>query len=178
MEIDDVQKGLISCLEELIEKDQFLLVHDVSERAISHRLGVYLTQYFIRFDVDCEYNSNIEADNGRKYIVFLKEQAEKLGLLRIKEVDEELIYRAVFPDIIVHKRGKNGSTNNTLIVEIKKTSSKIKNDYDLEKLKAYTSSDDENNLKYFIGAFVYIEAGNDKNGYTVEWYRDGIEYKT
>ena len=177
MKINYVQKGLIKCLEKLIEKDQFLLVHDVSERSMSHRLGLYLTQYFNGLDVDCEYNSNVEADNGRKYIVFLKARAEELGLLRHDEIDEELVYRAVFPDIIVHKRGKNGSTNNTLIVEIKKTSSNIQNDYDLEKLKAYTSSNNGNKLKYFLGAFVYIEVGNDKNGYSVEWYRDGNRIK-
>jgi hypothetical protein len=173
MKIAYVKNGLIMCLKTLIEKDQFLLVHDVSERSISHRLGVYLSQYFKEFDVDCEYNSNVEADNGRKYIVLLKDRARELGLLRQDEVDEELIYRAVFPDIIVHKRGKNGSKNNTLIVEIKKTSSNSEYDYDREKLRAYTSDHDENRLKYLVGAFVCIGVGKKNHGYTLEWYRNG-----
>jgi len=173
MEIDEVKNGLIISLKKLTENDQFLLVHDVSERSISHKLGVYLSQYFKDFDVDCEYNSNVEADNKRKYIVLLKDRARELGLLKEDEVDEELIYRAVFPDIIVHKRGKNGSTNNTLIAEIKKTSSKSKHDYDHEKLRKYTSSDDENRLQYFLGAFVCIEVGKANNKYSIEWYDNG-----
>jgi DNA-binding transcriptional regulator WhiA len=173
MEVADVKDGLIICLKTLIEKDQFLLVHDVSERSISHRLGVYLSQYFKGLDVDCEYNSNVEADNGKKYIVLLKERARELGLLKQDEVDQELIYRAVFPDIIVHKRGRNGSTNNTLIVEIKKSSSNSRHDYDREKLRAYTSSHDENRLKYLIGAFVCIGVGKKNNGYSLEWYCNG-----
>lgn len=43
--------------------------------------------------------------------------------------------QAVFPDIIVHKRGNND--DNLLIIEMKKDSSREDNKRDLEKLRAF-----------------------------------------
>ena len=49
----------------------------------------------------------------------LKDVAAQYGLLREDEQDAEIVYRNVFPDIIVHKRGLND--HNLLIVELKKS---------------------------------------------------------
>lgn len=171
MNFKNVENKLFFALNKLKEKDIFLLKYDVSERAIAHKLALYLTPLFSNYDVDCEYNSNVEADSGKKYIVILKGIAERDGLLHKDEEDEELIYHNVYPDIIIHKRGHN--KNNLLIIEIKKSSSKISCDYDLEKLKRYTSPDDENILNYSFGAFVYIGVKNKMGKDRIVWFENG-----
>lgn len=56
MTSDEVRQRWESAVTRLFEKDNFLLKIDVSERAISHRLGMYLAEKFPLWDVDCEYN--------------------------------------------------------------------------------------------------------------------------
>src|SRR5688572_16675062 len=108
MEFTAINDMLIAAIEQVIAKDSHLLVHDLNERSISHRLAVYLTPMFDDFDVDCEYNGNVDAHNSRKYIHILSDRARDIRLLKNDTYEEELIYHAVFPDIIVHKRGRNG----------------------------------------------------------------------
>jgi len=53
----------------LLERDLYLLKKGLHERAISHRLAVYIEWLFGQwFDVDCEYNGNEEHESGRKII--------------------------------------------------------------------------------------------------------------
>lgn len=172
MDFDAVKQKLTEALNEVIEKDKHLLKHNLSERSIAHRLALYLTPRFPDFDVDCEYNGNVDANNRRKYILILKGRAEALGLIKKDEIDQELIDCCVYPDIIVHKRGKNGSENNVLIIEIKKSSSRVRGDWDAEKLARFTSNEYENNFVYQFGAFVLFQVGDNPH-YLVEWYRDG-----
>lgn len=82
-------------LEQFYEKDLNLFSYSkyVHEQAISFRIAHYLAKIFKYYDVDCEYNKNID-----KY----------------KEIDGGKIR----PDIIVHKRGNN--ENNLLFIEVKK----------------------------------------------------------
>ena len=104
-------------------------------------------------------------------IVLLKDRAQELGLLKEEdEIDKELIYRAVFPDIIVHKRGSN--EHNLLIIELKKSSSRISCDYDIEKLKRYTSPDYENNLNYSFGVLVYLGVADKLGSDRIEWFKN------
>lgn len=75
-----LEKAVRAAINLLFEKDAFLLRRNVSERAITHRLALHLTHFFPFHDVDCEYNSDIDAKKGRKYITFLLDQARGLGL--------------------------------------------------------------------------------------------------
>ena len=44
-------------MEKFIEKEAFLLENDINERAITHKLGEYLSGIFLpKYSVDCEYN--------------------------------------------------------------------------------------------------------------------------
>lgn len=172
MEFETVQQILIDCVNQVVSQDAYLLQHDISERAISHRLAVYLTPQFSGFDVDCEYNGNIEADSGRKYIRILQSKAQELGLQALNGDDGETSYRCVYPDIIVHKRGRNGPKNNLLVIEIKKSSSAIDGDWDAEKLTRFTSSMNDNSFNYQFGSFVEFNVG-ETNGFKVKWYKKG-----
>jgi len=72
MEFQEVNIALLSALDKLNEKDPFLLDHDVSERSIAHMIAIYLSESFGDYDVDCEYNSDIESDEKRKRIRYLE----------------------------------------------------------------------------------------------------------
>lgn len=175
MEFEEIKLKLINCVELVMKEDDYLLRHDISERAISHRLAMYLASKFKDFDVDCEYNGDIDADKGRKYIYILNARAKELGLQKIKGGNDEGTNRSVYPDIIVHKRGKNGSENNLLIIEMKKSSNQVNGEWDAEKLSKFTSSEDENRFDYRLGAFVKFDVGK-QIGYSVEWYRAGRKW--
>ena len=176
MGFDEIKNILIEAVKNVVMEDAYLLLHDINELAITHRLAMYLTPQFKGFDVDCEYNGNIDANNGRKYIKLLNYRYRELGLVRVKDSDEESIDRRVYPDIIVHKRGKNGEENNLLIIEVKKSSNPINGEWDAEKLSRFTSKEDENNFGYCFGAFVRFEVGHHIGFKEVEWYKDGKKY--
>jgi hypothetical protein len=172
MEFDVVNQKLTEALREVLDNDQHLLKYDINEPAISHRLAVYLDSKFPGFNVDCEYNGNIDADSGRKYIHILKRRAKQLGILKEGEEEQEFLYRCVLPDIIVHKRGHNGSENNLLIIEVKKSSNSNKGDWDAEKLSRFTSSEYENSFNYRYGVFVKFTVEKELN-YSIQWYQNG-----
>ena len=171
MVFKEVENKLLVALSMLKSNDEFLFEHNVSERSIAHKFAQYLSILFKGYDVDCEYNSNVEADSGKKYIGLLKDIAAHYGLLREGEKDAEIVYRNVFPDIIVHKRGLN--SDNLLIVEMKKSSSNISCDYDIEKLNRYTSPEYENTLNYAFGVLVYLGVADKSGDDCIVWFQNG-----
>jgi hypothetical protein len=173
MEFKQIEKILNDALIKVFEHDIFLLKNNINEPSITHRLALYLENEFEEYSVDCEYNGYVEADNKRKYINIIQQRAEELGLLRDDELDRELINRAVFPDLIGHKRGENVAGSNLLIVEVKKSTNRVEDDYDQEKLRRYTSKDNENNLNYHYGVFVKFNIDQAKPDYSIKWYQDG-----
>jgi hypothetical protein len=56
--IEDVLERFNAALDMLQNRDSYLLAMDVSERAITHKLGEHLQQLFPVMHVDCEYNRN------------------------------------------------------------------------------------------------------------------------
>jgi len=171
MDFRKINEKIICALDILITEDEYLLKNDISERSISHRLAQYLSTLFPRFNVDCEYNGNVEADSGKKYIFLLKKTAEKYGLLKRDEKENEVVTRHVYPDILIHKRGK--SDHNILIIEIKKSSSDISIDYDIEKLIGYTSQENENSLNYTYGVLLIIGVKDKFNEIKIQWFSGG-----
>ncbi|PWA08296.1 hypothetical protein [Flavobacterium laiguense] len=174
MEDLSIRKLVIEATEKVIEKDSWLLKNDISEQCISHRLGIYLQEKFAEYNVDCEYNGDIDRMNNKKSISILKENLKEIGLLREREesdLEKEFTKRAVFPDIIIHTRGTN--ENNLCILEVKKSTSSVKFDYDFLKLKAYTSNFYGNNLKYRIGIFVNAIIDVENPRFEFSYYKEG-----
>lgn len=144
MEESEVREKLIRALNMLVENDVLLLSYNVNERSISHRLAVYLEREFDDWHVDCEYNR--EMDNPKR--------------LNLQEIDSEstdTFGKTVFPDIIVHRRGEQ---NNLLVVEMKKTTSNIKDDFDFCKLRAFKEQ-----LGYKFTAFVKMKTSLNDTGF-------------
>ena len=67
MEFYLISYYLHTALELLLSQDSFLILNNVNERSISHRLACYLTELFPDYDVDCEYDSNVQADREKKF---------------------------------------------------------------------------------------------------------------
>ncbi len=172
MEFTVIKRKLEEALQELLQRDRYLLEHDINERTIAHRLAIYLEGRFEGFNVDCECNGNVDAENGRKYVHVLKAKARQLHLPGIHAGDDDLERRSVYPDVIVHRRGLNGSANNLLIVELKKSSNPDQGNWDAEKLVRFTSGEYENSFNYACGAFARLIVG-DNPSVSAEWYQDG-----
>src|SRR5579875_1720763 len=123
-----LKNAVTKAIEQLYEKDSYLLAHDVNERALSHKLACYLQQAIEEWDntwhVDCEYNR--DHDNPK--------MLKRLSLASTTVTSTDIQATTVYPDIIVHKRG---SRENLLAIEIKKASNRRSRNHDYEKLRAF-----------------------------------------
>ena len=160
MEIEVIRKKLLCSIDLLLDRDCFLLKYDVHERAISHRLALYLESHFAGFDIDCEYNNDLDSKRGRKEVRYGEATATFL----------------VYPDIIVHHRGKNGPAHNILVAEIKKTTSLSREvQHDTEKLISCTSDKQGDHLKYSHGALITVGVRDNVGKAVVEWFGNGTK---
>ena len=135
MEENEVSQKLTNALNHLVHNDAFLLESNANERSISHRLAVYLEHEFIGWDVDCEYNRQMRDPKRLHLNIEPNNSADTVG-------------KTVFPDIIIHRRG---TSDNLLVIEIKKTSSTITDDFDLHKLSVFKTQ-----LGYQFTVFVKV----------------------
>lgn len=93
-------KCVFDALQKVQSQDELLLKLNASERAVAHRLAVYLEEMFLGYSVDCEYN--------------LQDMGDIKNLSYTKN--------GIYTDIIVHHRGNND--DNLLHIEMKKTSNR------------------------------------------------------
>lgn len=173
MNDDKIISKINEALEILLCKDEWLLNNDLSEQSISHKLAEHLQVIFNEYDVDCEYNGSINDMYSRKKILLLTQKLKEHNFLKESEendIEKEFTERAVFPDIIIHKRGTNDG--NLCIIEIKKSTSKIQRDYDYLKLEAFTSYNNENYLKYQLGIFIVFHTINEI-GFEIQYFQNG-----
>jgi len=176
MNDNQIIQALESAISNLMTKDEWLLLNNISERSISHKLAEHLQNLIKDYNIDCEYNGSVGQPNEKKKIIIVKEQLAGLGLLNISEQsenEEDLIQRSVFPDIIVHARGTQES--NICIIEIKKDTSSVPPDYDHIKLKAYTSNIIGNYLNYQLGVLIQFITGKEPR-HSMTFYKDGQEF--
>ena len=124
MKQPDVEMRIIKAKEKLLKKDRFLLRNDVNERSITHKLAQYLEKQFPGWDVDCEYNRVGKTPMNKK----LRLQAEP-------SCTNDTDAKTVYPDIIVHHRGKE--KQNLLVIEAKKKSNRSGPGRDENKLRSF-----------------------------------------
>jgi hypothetical protein len=151
----ELQRALFDALEELVEKDRYLLEHDLSERCIAARLAIYLQPRCEPYTVDVEYNRKGESP-------------KRLGLpadcSNFRDAHGESL---VVPDLIVHTRGEAGP--NLLVVEVKKTTNAEGPNCDRERVQAFL-----HDLRYRCAALVECETRAGRAPSTrVEWYEGG-----
>jgi hypothetical protein len=159
--------------------DAWLLENDLSEQSICHRIAFHLEALFADYNVDCEYNGDIDRKNNKKAISILKDELQQFGLLRdgeTSDLEKEFTNRAVFPDIIIHRRGTNDY--NLCSLEVKKSTSTVDYTYDFIKLRSYTSSRFDNNLIYQLGIFVEAVIEKQSPSFELRFYKEGKEIKS
>lgn len=136
----EIRKCITSALNKLMKYDEYLLRVDINERSLSHRLAMYLEPYFEGWNVDCEYNRD-------------HYDPKRLNIKRVNIYSNDTEAVTVFPDIIVHKRG---TTNNLLVIEIKKSSNRNSPVYDYKKLRAF-----KRELCYEYAVFIRVGVGDN-----------------
>jgi len=143
---------VVTALAGFYAHETFLLDKDVGERALTHRLAVYLEYQFAGWQVDCDYDR-------------LGERTLRLPHGTIISTDDHL-GKSIYPDIVVHQRE---IPNNLLTVEVRKTSNHQPLEHDQHKLQALT--DPHLWFAYWIGVFVTL----DKKQVTMsEVYTGGV----
>lgn len=148
----EVRSKVDASLDLLLKYDSYLLENDVNERSISHKLAVYLEEKFRDWNVDCEYNRHYD-EVKRLDMSDCRAEAPTLK-------DTEA--KTVFPDIIIHRRSTD---DNLLVIEIKKTTSSVSDDFDLCKLRAFKSE-----LNYHYALFIRFLTGDKGIGINrCEW---------
>jgi len=159
---DYLHRKVMCSIDMLIEFDHFLLKEKANERSVTHKLAEYLQQEFKDWNVDCEYNRMVNGEsNDPKRI--------KLPVENIKSNDTEA--KTVFPDIIIHKREKR---DNLLVIEVKKHDNRANLEFDVLKLKKFTSEE----LSYDYGLQLIFHTGPDyKKQPESNWYKDGIYFE-
>lgn len=135
---EEIESRIDSALHDLVSRDSYLLETGLGERCIAHRFAVHLANVFSEWDIDCEYNRN-----GHRFKELpLSEECRDL----FRKTDR------VVPDIVVHKRGKDGP--NLLAIEIK-IDGRPGEDCDLTKLCGYMSM-----IGYSFGLYVCFRSGH------------------
>ena len=105
----ELVKKIAAAMSSVEQRDRQLLESDDNERAVAHRLAVYLEQELADdfWHVDCDFTRQ-----GKERVH--KDVASSALLTPSKEGGDR---RLVRPDIIVHRRGPSGP--NLLVIEVK-----------------------------------------------------------
>lgn len=135
-------------LSELLVNDHDLLGINANERSITFRFAMYLQQHFPDWTVDCEYNRD-------------GTDPKRLGHLEIYPDSEDDEAKTVFPDVIVHRRG---TRQNHLVLEFKKSTSRVDRNIDLRKLRGYKKQ-----LGYEHALFVEVGTEGQAIIIMLEW---------
>ena len=159
MNLITVQARVDAALEAILLNDRHLLEYDVSERCLAARLSFYLQGVFPAYSVDVEYN---RAGQDPKRLQ-IPEQCANATNDKGKAL--------VVPDIIVHRRGKDGP--NALVVEMKKTTNPDDLGCDRKRVQAMRIQ-----LKYQFGVLIELEtrSGHEPSTRCVEWFYDQASF--
>jgi hypothetical protein len=112
---------VVAATSEFYAREGYLLEKDVGERALTHRLAVYVERQFAGWEVDCEFDR-------------LGERTLRLPRGTIVSTDDHL-GKSVYPDIVVHQRE---IPNNLVAIEVRKASNHQPPEHDQHKLRALT----------------------------------------
>ncbi|HEY0850441.1 MAG TPA: hypothetical protein VGD96_11035 [Bradyrhizobium sp.] len=135
---------VVKAIEEFYAREGLLFDKDLGERALTHRLAVYLERQFDGWEVDCDYNR-------------LGERLLKMPHGTIVSTDDEL-GKSIFPDIVVHRRTV---PENLLAVEVRKASNHQPIEHDQHKLRGMT--DPLLWFAYRVGVLLVLGKGKVKS---------------
>ena len=128
---------VISALGEFYAREDFLFEKDLGERALTHRLAVYIERHFPGWEIDCDYDR-------------LGERTLRMPKASIVSTDDHLA-KSIYPDIVVHQRA---IPNNLLAIEVRKAANHQPPEHDRHKLEALT--DPHLWFAYWIGVYLVL----------------------
>ncbi len=109
---------------------------------------MYLQEQLPDYHIDCEYNRD-------------GVEPKRIGHLDLHPDIEDTDGKTVFPDIIAHTRN---TKKNYLVIEIKKTTSRVDRNIDRQKLSAY-----KRDLNYQFALFIEFATDRQASIAQVEW---------
>jgi hypothetical protein len=149
MELIELKEKVQLALEALQRNEEYLLIKGLNERTIAAHLARYLAEQFPDYDVDPEYNGNVDNIGGKKL----------------------LSGSPVYPDIVIHKRGRN--SENLLIIEVKKTiNSGKQQEADEQKIIGYVGEGCE--FRYPFGLFLGIGTKKQTGRVRQDWFQGSV----
>jgi hypothetical protein len=142
---ENIFKKFLAALEAFYKKESLLVEYKVAERALTHKLAEHIQREFPEYDVDCEYNKVGEGDPKRLGWFMYETQGVRSHPCH-RDCDRCRRNKCViFPDIIVHHRGKS---ENLLVVEAKTAWSERSRKKDFKKLQELVNSEE---YQYSLG---------------------------
>lgn len=155
--LENLKAMFLAANRSFIENHASLLKRELSERCLCGALM-------------CELNKQLEKNACNNYYADIEfNRAFENTINNVKDLpDEEGTPKRVFPDIIVHSRGKV-TPDNLLALEMKKSTARREaKERDKNRLSLLTSSYP---YKYKLG--VYYEINFEEKQIIVEFYQDG-----
>lgn len=155
--LENLKAMFLAANRSFIENHASLLKRELSERCLCGTLM-------------CELNKQLEKNACNNYYADIEfNRAFENTINNVKHLlDEEGTTKRVFPDIIVHSRGKV-TPDNLLAIEMKKSTARREaKERDKNRLSLLTSSYP---YKYKLG--VYYEINFEEKQIIVEFYQDG-----
>lgn len=149
--------AIARALDMLFERDGHLFAVDANERSLTHRFGIYLQAELQDWDIDCEYNRN--GPDPKRYLPLL----ELMQRLAVQGDVTDTEGKTAFPDVIAHRRGR---PDNYLVMEFKKTSSRVDDEVDFWKLEAYKH---DPRLRYRFALFIELQVGAEPGVSRAVW---------
>lgn len=167
METTEILQRFDEAVYSLLINEENILNRRLNERVLSNRLADYLRPLFEDFDVDTEYNGDIDKPNDRKALAIAKKRIEEINYQPNKSSEYKLS-----PDIIIHQRGTN--EYNLVVIEVKKDISPDKDkEYDLIKLEHLTINYSENHYNYKLGIAIVLGTGSNTGWTTKTFFQNG-----
>lgn len=169
MNIEQIIQNINAGISVLMDKESNNLRRGLNELNISTHLAFYLKPYFSDYDVDPEYNGDIDKPNDRKALHIAKNRILEIG----RKTNMKDNYK-LSPDIIIHKRTTNA--NNLVIIEVKKDiHPQCDKDYDLIKLEHLTIDYSGNHYNYRLGVAIVFGTKENTGNYEITFFQNGTE---
>ena len=169
MKTTDILSKIDKAVADLIKNEKRILARKLSERILSNHLADYLRPLFSGFNVDPEYNGDIDKPNDRKALEIAADRMKAIGY----KPNAKNVYK-LSPDIIIHKQETN--EKNLVVIEVKKDVSPDKDKaYDLIKLEHLTIDYLGNHYNYKLGIAITFGTGKNSGSFTEVYFQKGIK---
>lgn len=167
MELREIVESVELAIGQLIQNEGGILRRGLNELNLSNHLAFYLMPYFSDYDVDTEYNGDINKPNDRKALDIARNRIEA-----VRQTPNAQNNYKLRPDIIIHVRETN--EHNLVVIEVKKDSHpKHLKDFDLIKLEHLTINYLGNHYNYDLGIALILGTNENAGNYEMKFFVEG-----